>query len=95
MAAAKAHPDDPMARFALRNLRAAGSTTVHGVRATADANGVTVPAPACGTPLGGWDWSTLHPTLDSVTCKRCTKLGSVRAADAKIPRGLQLALAVD
>jgi hypothetical protein len=95
MATAKARPRGPMDRFKKRNLRVAGSTTVHGVRATADAAGISVPTPACGTPLGGWDWSKVEATKDTISCKRCGKIPAVRAADAEIPRGLQLALAVD
>jgi hypothetical protein len=95
MATAKALPHGPMARFKKRNLRVAGSATVHGVRATTDAAGISVPTPACGTPLGGWDWSKVEATKDSITCKRCDKIPAVRAADAAIPRALQLALAVD
>ncbi len=87
-------PPGPMGRFRRRNLRAVGSSTVHGVRATTDAAGIAVPAPACGTPLGGWDWTKVEATRDAITCRRCGKIPAVRAADAKVPRALQLALAV-
>jgi hypothetical protein len=95
MATAQALPRGPMGRFRQRNLRAAGSATVHGVRQVTDAAGIAVPAPACGTPMGGWDWSTLEPTKDPITCRRCGRIPSARAADAEIPRAFQLALAVE
>ncbi|WP_158883670.1 hypothetical protein [Amycolatopsis anabasis] len=66
-------------RFEHRNARVPGSRVVHAMRPTRFL-GYEVPGLACGTAVGGWDWTRLDPTHDEVTCAHCLRSAEARAA---------------
>lgn len=77
-----------------RNARLRRRGRVHSVEFRAWF-GVDVPVPSCHIGVSGWDFTRLEPTSDSVTCRRCQRLGAGRAAPPVEVLGGQLALDLD